>query len=419
MSTTSTSAAPSFSPGPIANLSDAAVQHLIDQVAGFNLYAMPDSSGAPGASSGSAISSFVLNESLHRFDIQIQPPAVQTGVKAVNVVGERSGSLSLRWSIIPDDFFALPGREPPAIPLDFSRSQRFSMQELTLRFGNGQDGFKSFGTGRTFPAIVGQQPRLVAAATANVTEGFGKFRGHDGNITLCGDLGLDGFRGHIAARIVDFDGSLRTNEPLPPITATSDPDPQTTYLMWGAQKGTGPDQENSVSLDPSGQVRGLNIPTELKVLQLDFAAANQFQGRDFQIGEVIGREIGFGRAAIATASPVGTALSPFMFEGVARYSFFDRNRRAIGAITTNVLEGRRFDMQLQGAPQEPALRFGFFGPIVQGFGCFHGAHGMFYGVTGSVFNPPPGQHVITHFYFARVSDPDGKFRAAASAGGWY
>jgi hypothetical protein len=76
-------------------------------------------------------------------------------------------------------------------------------------------------------------------------------------------------------------------------------------------------------------------------------------------------------------------------------------------------------MKLQGAPQAPALRFGFFGPIVQGFGCFHGVHGIFYGVTGSVFNPPPGQHVITHFYFARVSDPEGKLRAAASAGGWY
>jgi hypothetical protein len=421
MSSSSASIVPSATlPSPssgVANLSDGAVQRLVDQVAGFNLYAIPDSSGQQ--SNGRTITGFTLNEALHRFQIELQPPSVKAGVQAKNVVGEQSGRLDLRWSVIPDDFVALPGREPPAIRLDFSRSQRFSMQEMTFRFGDGEDGFRSFGTGRTFPSMVGQQPRLTAAATGNVTEGFGKFRGREGNFTLCGDINESGFRGHIAVRIVDFDGNLRTHEELPAISAIPDPDPQTTCLMWGAQKGNGPDQENSVSLDPSGQVRGLNIPTELKLLQMDFAATKYFQGKDFQIGEVIGREIGFGRAAIANASPTGTALSPFLFEGVAKYSFFDGNERAIGAVTTNVLEGRRFDMKLQGAPQAPALRFGFFGPIVQGFGCFHGVHGIFYGVTGSVFNPPPGQHVITHFYFARVSDPEGKLRAAASAGGWY
>jgi hypothetical protein len=417
MSSTSTVTNPQ--PAAVANLSDAAVQHLIDQVAGFNLYALPVSSQPPAGSSGAPITSFVLSEALHRFDIQIQPPTVRSGVQAINAVGERSGTLDLRWPMIPDDFSALPGREPPVTRLDFSRSQRFSMQEMTFRFGDGQDGFRCFGTGRTFPSAVGQQPRLIAAATGNVIEGFGRFRGHEGNITLCGDLDASGFRGHIALRIVDFDGSLRTSQPLPPMATASDPDPGVTYLMWGAQKGDGPDQENSASFDPSGQLRGLNIPTELKVLQLDFAAPARFLGRDFEIGEVIGREIGFGRGAIDTASPVGTPLSPFLFEGVAQYSFFDSSRRPIGAVTTNVLEGRRFDWHLQGAPQEPALRFGFFGPIVLGSGCFHGIRGMFYGVTGSVFYPPPGQHVITHFYFARVNDPEGKFRDAVSAGGWY
>jgi hypothetical protein len=398
-------------------LSDAAVQRLIDQVAGFNLYAIPDSSSQQ--SNGRAITGFALSEALHRFEIELQPPSATAGVQAKNVVGEQSGRLDIRWPIIPDDFVALPGREPPPTQLDFSRSQRFSMQETIFRFGNGEDGFRSFGTGRTFPSVVGGQPGLTAAATGNVSEGFGKFRGHEGNFTLCGDLDASGFRGHIAVRIVDFDGNLRTDEPLPAISPISDPDPQTTCLMWGAQKGNGPDQENSASIDPSGQLRGLNIPTQLKLLTMDFAAAKYFQGKDFQIGDVIGREIGFGRGAVDDASPVGTPLNPFLFEGVAQYSFFDDNGRKLGAVTTNVLEGRRFDWKLRGSPQEPALRFGFFGPIVQGFGSFHGVQGMFYGVTGSVFNPPPGQHVITHFYFARVSDPKGKFRAQPGAGGWY
>jgi hypothetical protein len=404
-------------PNVAGNLSDAALQRLIDQVAGFNLYAIPGPSGLE--SGGRAITNLALSEALHRFEIELAPPSAETGVRARNLVGEQSGRLDLRWSIIPDNFVALPDREPPSTQLDFSRSQRFSMQEMTLRFGNGEDGFRSFGTGRTFPVMVGQQPRLAAAATANVTEGFGKFRGHEGNLTLCGDLDASGFRGHIAVRIVDSDNTLRGGRDLSPITPISDPDPQTTYLMWGAQKAHGQGQENSVSLDPTGQVRGLNIATELKLLQMNFAAPDRFYCTDFQVGEAIGTENGFGKGSVDGASPAGTALSPFLFEGVAQYSFHDRSGRKIGAVTTNVLEGRRFDMKLPAAPQEPALRFGFFGPIVIGYGSFRRARGLFYGVTGSVFNLPPGQHVITHFYFARVSDPDGKFRVAADTGGWY
>src|SRR5262249_3604229 len=160
----------------------------------------------------------------------------------------------------------------------------------------------------------------------------------------------------------------------------------------------GADQENTFSFGPDGQVRGLNIPTQLKLVELDFSASQGFHAANMKVGEVIGREIGFGRGSVPGADPSGTALNPFLFEGVARYSFFDSRGRTLGAITTNVLEGRRFDMRLPAAPTAPGLRFGFFGPIVYGQGLFKGFEGMFYGSTASVFNPPPGDHVITHFY---------------------
>jgi hypothetical protein len=41
---------------------------------------------------------------------------------------------------------------------------------------------------------------------------------------------------------------------------------------------------------------------------------------------------------------------------------------------------------------------------------------MFYGSSGSILKPPPAEHVITHFYVARLHDPDGRFRAAAEKG---
>jgi hypothetical protein len=92
---------------------------------------------------------------------------------------------------------------------------------------------------------------------------------------------------------------------------------------------------------------------------------------------VIGREIGFGRGSLPGAPPIGTALRPFLFEGVAQYSLFDGAGQTLGAVTTNVLEGRRFDMQLAEAPGVQA-------------------------------------HVVTHLYAARLNDPEGKFRAAVN-----
>jgi hypothetical protein len=408
---------PASGPSPGTGLPAQVIQQLVDQSAGFNLYVVPDQTANSNSNSDTGL---VATEKLHRFDVVLQEPGPGI-VQANNIYGEVIGGLNLRWSIIPDDFLALPDRQPPSTRLNPAVSQRFVMQEMTFRFGSGEDGFKSFGTGRTFPMMVGNQPRIVIGAIGNVTEGFGKFRGHEGNFTLCGDLLPNGFQGNLLVRFQDSQGDVRTQAALPAIQSQAAPDPAATYLLWAAQKGE--EQrgiENHFSFGPDRQVRGMNITTQLKVLQFDFAAACNFEVKNFTVGQnIIGLEIGFGRGSIPNASPTGTALSPFLFEGVAQYSFFDRQGKTVGALLTNVLEGRRFDMALPGAPGAPATRFGFFGPIVYGTGCFAGVEGMFYGSSGSVFYPPPGDHVVTHFYMARINDPSGKFRAAAKTGGWY
>lgn len=393
-------------------LSAAELQILIDQVATFNVFVIPESTRAGSAQNHTGV---VCGGSLHRFDIDLERPS-ESGVRVVNVLGEAEGRVDIRWLIIPNDFAARPDITPPSTPLDPSRSQRFAIQEMTFTFGDGRDGFRSFGTGRTFPVVTGGRPRLVVAAIATLTEGFGKFQGHEGTFTLCGELTSAGyFTGHIIVRIVDEQGNLRTKEPLPQIASRSDrPDAQFTYLMWLAQKGQGPAQANRPSLTPDGQFRGLNIPMELKRGSSGFSAdrAGGFRAAELKVGEVIGLEVGFGRGSQPDATPVGTALSPFQFEGVARYSFDDQRGRTVGAITTNVLEGRRFDYQLAGAPSEVAWRFGFFGPIIYGSECFRGLEGsMFYGASNSILKPPPGDHIITHCYFARLYDPEGRWRA--------
>lgn len=390
------------------------LQRLVDQAASFNLFAVPDRHGSGGAIQGSGGGvGLQASEALHRFDIDLDLPSRERGVRVANVLGERSGRLDLRWMILPHDFRARPDQEPPPTRLDRALSQRFALQEATFRLGDGRDGFRSFGTGRTFPFGAGGRPKLVAAAVGNITEGFGRFSGLEGNYTLCGEITPgNGFIGHIAVRVQDPQGRLLARGELPPIQPEPDPDPETTYLAFAAQKGGGADQVNRFSFAPDGQIRGANISLHTKRVRAGFSAAGPegFRSIALRMGEDIGKEIGCGRASDPAADPSGSALRPFLFEGTARYSFHDGARGDIGAVTTNVLEGRRFDLRLPQAPEQPAFRFGFFGPVVLGHGCFQGVEGMFYGSSASILNPPPGLHVITHYYVARLHDPDGRFR---------
>jgi hypothetical protein len=403
-----------------SGLSDEALRVLVDSAAVFNAYVAPDPARAVQTEmKNGAVTGFRCGGLLHRFDLELQPPS-HSCVKAVNLLGEAVGRVEMRWIIIPNSYTARPDAEPPPTPFDRSCSQRFSMQEMTFTFGDGREGFRSFGTGRTFPVVCNGRQRTVVSAIGNITEGSGKFQGHNGNFTLCGELLPDGgFAGHIITRVVDEQGNLHTSELLPPPTdLVQRADADSTYVAWLAQKGKGPIMENRPSFTPDGEVRGLNIAMELKLGKSNFTVdqAQGFRSSTLQVGEAIGLEEGYGRQSNPNAGPEGTALNPFQFEGVARYSFYDREGKTAGAIVTNVLEGRRFDFWFAAAPNKISWRFGFFGPIIYGTGCFRGAEGMFYGASHSFFDPPPGAHIITHCYFARLYDPTGEYRAASISG---
>ena len=53
---------------------------------------------------------------LHRLDVDVRTPALERGVQASNRVGEVLATLSLRWTLAPDDFTATPSGVPPATP---------------------------------------------------------------------------------------------------------------------------------------------------------------------------------------------------------------------------------------------------------------------------------------------------------------
>jgi hypothetical protein len=383
-------------------LSHEQLEELVDQAANFNLFAAPGGRGRGAIRAqrdgGAAVIGVETNQPVRRFDIDLQTPSEGSGVQAINLVGPPNGDLSMRLMFIPHDYAALPNVEPAAEPLNRSVTQRFAIQNFTLSFAGGQTGLRAFGTGRTFPIAVNGVPKLIIAGIANITGGFGQFSRREGNLTLCGELTAEySYLGHVMIRILDADGGLRSPNRFPLSSPETPPDPSATFLTWIGHKGRGGGEENTFSIGPDGQVRGLNIPVESRRVNVFFEFDNKFRASNLHIGEVVGREVGFGKGSQPGNDPAGTGLRPFEFEGVSKYSFYAPDGRTVGTIVANVLEGRRFDVRLPAAPDQPALRFGFFGPIFLGTGCFAGVDGMLYGASGSIFNFPPGDHAISNW----------------------
>jgi len=388
----------------------AQLEYLVDQAAVFNTFILADQNVENGSNN---IFGLTTSQPFHHFSADVK--IASQCLKASNEIGEAAGRIEQRWVLVPDNYIAAPRRNPPQIALNPEISQRFVMPEVRVSFGDGRDGFTGFGTGRTFPPLRGRQQKLAVSGVGDILQGFGKFNGHSGNFVLSGDLVTGrGFEGNLLIRVVDAYGKLRTTNRLPLVRPAATA-PDTTYLMLRSRK-KGPEQRSTFSYSANGQIRGINVPLELKQLTTGF----EFSGKDglvseISAGAVIGKEVGF--TATDPANPGtgnGSSEAPFSFQGVSRYTFFDRPDRPVGSFTVNFLEGRTFLMKLAEDPSQKALRFAFYGPIIFGSGCFKGVRGMFYGASGSVFEPPPGQHVIIHTYMARLDDPDGRFRIFAN-----
>ncbi|MEQ1825191.1 MAG: hypothetical protein ABL921_04570 [Pirellula sp.] len=390
----------------ISALAPSPLQQVVDQAAILNLFV------TPGSNENDHNAQRASRSWVHDLQIEMKTPINGENVKAVNRLGERLGQLTCRIVPIPYRYKSLPNREPPSIVLDRSVSQRFELQECTFSFGTA-GSFDCFGTGRTYPIILGGKPRLAATAVAEITNTTGGFLGLPGNVTFCGVLSNDKtFWGHVIVRLVDQHASLRIRRLQDHTHATTQLNLGITFFNFVGQKGSGPEHQNQMSHRPNGQIRGINISTELKRAHTGIKIReNTIHVDEMEVGDIIGREVGFGPLPPLGAATEGLGLRPVPFEGVARYSFHTKSGETIGAIVTSITEGRRFDIRFDKAPDKVGFRFGFFGPLVYGTGCFHGAQGLFYGASASFLSPPPGEHVVTHFYAAMLDDPSGKHRA--------
>jgi hypothetical protein len=398
--------APDVGGSAAAPLPASAVQDLVDRAAHFNMFSIPDprSSGAVIRASSGAVIGVDVREALHRFTITTQPPAGRIPLTATSVIGERAGTFTHRWLFTPADFVASPRREPPPTRLDPSVSQRFVMLAGTCTFGDGADGFRSFGAGRTLPATVNGEPQLLATAIGTILEGFGKFKGHEeGTFVYCGTLvPRRGFTGNVLLRVMDPQETFRADRAIPsPSMARRNPEPEITYLIVGGQAVESDPVTPRVTQD--GRSIGLIVEQSVRLLGLDFTVDGP---GGLQSTATIGPSIGRITARVTfdpTAAP-GTALHPIPFTSSDEFVFVEREGGpSIGGVTADSSEGRVFHTQLHG---QPAIRFGGIGQVLGGTGLYQSINGIMTDNSVVVFTP----HVSASVYVLRIYDPPGRFR---------
>jgi hypothetical protein len=402
-------APPPSEPGPRARtLSAEIVQHLVDRAAHFNMFSMPDQSLsnaailAPGSSN--SVIGVRVHELLHRFAIITRPPTEETPLRARNIVGEVAGKFTHRWLVMPHDFVASPDREPPATPLDPSRSQRFVMLDSRCTFGDGEDGFRGFGTGQTMPMTVNGQPQLLVTAVGTIIEGFGKFKDHEeGTYVYCGSLAPQrGFMGNVLLRVMDQQETFRTENAFSPLEAKAVPEPEVIYILFRGQAV--PADPVTPNLGPDGRPIGLIVEQGIRLLDVDFKSSGHggLQSVD-SVGQFIGRITA--HVTFNPAAPGGTTLDPIPFTSYDEFVFFDRaGGQRIGSFTADSSDGRVFKTELSGSP---GIRFGGVGQILSGTKAFETIRGLMTDNSVVVFTP----HVSASVYVLRIHDPHGKFRA--------
>jgi hypothetical protein len=382
------------------------VQELLEQTAYFNLYSTPDGDrgNSPILSGSGGVTGIRVSGRLHAFNAEMSPPSRAEGIKTSNTLGKQAGRLTMRWLLIPEDYWAEPGKEPPPTELNREVSQRFVMLDPELRLDE-RDGFRGFGTGRTFPLQSSGQSYLHFTGVGVILEGFGKFAGHQGLFVISGHVSAKhGFYVNVVVRVTDADGNLRTDTPLPTTTRGLSPDRDTTYLFFFAQKDAR--YPTTYRLGSDGQVEGLNVREKLRLARLAFTA-----DRDLRSYAKLGQGIGENSLTVVfnpfNPGAPGTPTSPIVFTSPNQlYTFVDETGETVGSIQGDIVEAREFNTQLPGAPGLPAFLFAGFGPIHSGTGAFSGAQGFLYFNSAGTIGP----HVVSDLYVLQLVDPQGKFR---------
>lgn len=385
------------------------VQHLLDQAAFFNLYSVSVGCRALESRRGGGVIGFDVREQLHRLTIASPPPDSTAGLRVSNLMGEPIARFEHRWLLLPDGYSARPDLVPPEHLLDSRASQRFVMLGSVFTLGDGADGFRGFGTGRTDPHPSGRSDAVLVGAVGTLLEGHGRFAGCDGTYTYCGELTPDGFKGSVLLRVMDPSGAFLSEALSSEPAHQPVPEPEVAYLLLAGRK-SGPESRTNYVFDPAGEVVGLDVEQQLRLIDLDSG-----RGRDggIRCATRIGPLIGSMTARIAfnllKPGAPGTPLAPVPFSSYNSYSIHAVDGCPLGRFDADGSEGRTFNLELRGAPGQRALRFGGFGPLLNGQGRFAGIAGQM--TDNSVVGVAP--HALATTYVLRVLDPSCVYRVSS------
>jgi hypothetical protein len=383
----------------------AVVQQLLDQAAFFTLYSTSAHCTPLVTNNGRRLRGFQIVEELCRFAIRMEMPSARNVLRVSNAVGEPVARFSHRWLIAPDTFVARPGVEPPPCAFDPSRAQRFVMLDSVFVLTGDTDCFRGFGTGLTAP--LGSGEMVAAAAVGTIVDGDGRFRGRDGTYTYCGTLSPSGYRGSLLLRVMDPLEAFAAEGPLSGHCSGDSPESNATYVLIAGHK-KGP-QSRSGYIMKDGAVVGLDVEQQLRLFTTDCGPG---PSGDLRCTNQLGPVVGTMRALISfnllNPGAPGTAVAPIPFTSRNEYAITGVDGRPLGAFDADGLEGRTFNLTLSGAPGQRALRFGGFGPLVNGRGPFKGIRGQM--TDNSVVGVAP--HALATAYLFRIADAGGTFRTS-------
>lgn len=289
------------------------------------------------------------------------------------------------------------------------------MLRSEFRFADGRDGFRCFGTGRTFPTIQSGYSELLAGASANIIEGWGIFERAQGTCIFAGRLDPEaGFIGSIVARIADPDDRM-TVEVIPPVERRSDVELEATYFLFRGQQqdaaqtppATGQPSGNTGSnpgSKPGGG--GFSLNQAIRVIYTDcgFPGARGMRSSR-QVGPIIGSQVATVHFDPSQLSKLAQPLGSIPFREENAFTFVDDCGQNIAGIQTVASDGAIFNLQLTSAPLQHAVRIVGFGPASGGTGALNGVGGLFHSVAFNALPPVPSS-----LYMIRIADPHGKYR---------
>jgi hypothetical protein len=399
---------PTFPPGvnPETYRLDA-VTALLKRAAFFSLFSVPSNIPnvpLPMPGRRSQLRGIEVHENVHYFDIRDERSECN-GLKVRNTLGQHAGTVHIHWLPVPDNFEAAPDRTPPPTALDPSRSQRFVMMDGEFRFDDpDRSGFHGFGAGRTFPVMVGNQAQLRIGAVVEILEGIGRLKNQTGNVVVNGYIAPpNGLALNLMVRVMDIKEDLVLRGDPDPIVPMPLTDPEAAFFVFLGERD--PDNPITLNTTPDGKVLGAKVHERLRLVHVGF-------------------DINSGLRSKLTEGPIVGTLSflldfnlfdprvPFPFltrQGV--FTFFDSNQTTLGTVQADIVEGRAFRTDLQGAPM-PVFRMVGFGPLLGGSGEFASATGML-SLNGAISVFPRCPRL---FYVFRFHDPGGKLRASLGQG---